>query len=229
MRDFVVMPLIILRKILWHAGFYRWRFRRLFGLQECQLGDVWFSIEHPEHVSIRSKTIGQDHPAAEPVGIQQKGDGHIDLGEDTIIRRGVRLNVRGTGSIRLGRGSVLGKRTVIETYGAADITIGAGCRVGWDCLFLPSDQHLVLKDGKELPFEDDIVIGDHVWFGTRVVVLKGTRIGSNCVVAAGAICHGEFPENCLIAGAPAKVIKKDVNWRDLKKHEIAGVPRGSTE
>ena len=52
-----------------------------------------------------------------------------------------------------------------------------------------------------------IVIGANCWIGAKVTILDGTRLGNGCVVAAGAVVKGEFPDNCIIGGVPAKVIK----------------------
>ena len=54
-----------------------------------------------------------------------------------------------------------------------------------------------------------IFIGDNTWIGWNVTILKGTIIGKNCIVAAGSVLTGSktFPDNSIIAGNPAKVIK----------------------
>ena len=53
-----------------------------------------------------------------------------------------------------------------------------------------------------------IVIGRNVWIGNNVMILKGTEIGDNSVIGAGAvITGGKFPSNVVIAGNPAKVVK----------------------
>ena len=62
----------------------------------------------------------------------------------------------------------------------------------------------------------DIEIGDHVWLGTRVLVLKGARIGSGTVVGAGSIVAGTLPSDVLAVGSPAKVVRENVVWtRDM--------------
>ena len=58
-----------------------------------------------------------------------------------------------------------------------------------------------------------IKIGNHVWIGTSAIILKGSVIRENSIVAAGAIVSGEFPPNSVIAGNPAKVVKKNVVWQ----------------
>lgn len=53
----------------------------------------------------------------------------------------------------------------------------------------------------------EIVIGDNVWIGLNVVILKGTKIGSNSVVGANSVVKGFFPKNSLIVGNPASIVK----------------------
>jgi acetyltransferase-like isoleucine patch superfamily enzyme len=52
-----------------------------------------------------------------------------------------------------------------------------------------------------------ISIGHNVWIGNNVTILKNTIIGNNSIVAAGAVVSGNFPENVVIGGVPAKIIK----------------------
>ncbi|HCJ91322.1 MAG: hypothetical protein I3I94_01775 [Acidaminococcaceae bacterium] len=51
-------------------------------------------------------------------------------------------------------------------------------------------------------------IGDDVWVGGNVTILPGVTIGSNVVVAAGAVVTHDVPDNSLVAGVPARVIRK---------------------
>ena len=52
-----------------------------------------------------------------------------------------------------------------------------------------------------------IKIGNNVWVGAKVTFLDGCKIGNNSVVAAGAVVNGGFPDNCVIGGIPAKILK----------------------
>lgn len=52
-----------------------------------------------------------------------------------------------------------------------------------------------------------IIIGNNVWVGAKVTFLDGSKVGNNCVVAAGAMVNSEFPDNVIIGGIPAKIIK----------------------
>lgn len=53
-----------------------------------------------------------------------------------------------------------------------------------------------------------ITIGNNNWVGAKVTFLDGSKIGDNCVVAAGAVVKGEFPDNVIIGGVPAKILKE---------------------
>ncbi|EKD94496.1 MAG: acetyl transferase [uncultured bacterium] len=55
---------------------------------------------------------------------------------------------------------------------------------------------------------EEIVIGNNCWIGTGCKILAGTKLGDNCVVAAGSVLTKKYPNNSVIAGIPAKVIKK---------------------
>ncbi len=92
--------------------------------------------------------------------------------------------------------------------------------VGNDCMFsnginiLNSDMHAILdENGKLLNPGEDIYIGNHVWIGQNVEVLKGVQIPNNSVVGANSVVTSKWLEdNIIIAGNPAKIIKKNINW-----------------
>jgi acetyltransferase-like isoleucine patch superfamily enzyme len=52
-----------------------------------------------------------------------------------------------------------------------------------------------------------IKLGNNIWVGAKATFLDGTVVGNNCVVAAGAVVNGIFPDNVVIGGVPAKILK----------------------
>lgn len=96
-----------------------------------------------------------------------------------------------------------------------EITIGSHCAISSGCTILDDDMHEVLFLEGDKPREKGhyVRIGDHVWIGTACTILKGVKIGSNSVVAAGSIVTRDVPPNTLVAGAPAKVVKEIKGWR----------------
>ena len=57
-------------------------------------------------------------------------------------------------------------------------------------------------------FDEPVVIGENVFIGLNVIILKGAEIGDNSVIGAGSIVRGKIPANCMAAGVPAKVCRR---------------------
>lgn len=101
----------------------------------------------------------------------------------------------------------------------ADITIGDHVFIGPYCGFYTANHPLSYEPRnqgleKALP----IVIGDNCWFGANVSVMPGVRIGTGCVIAAGAVVTKDLPDHSLAAGVPAKVIRT-ISHNDHLSHE----------
>lgn len=89
------------------------------------------------------------------------------------------------------------------------IEIGSHVLIGTRVSIMDSDFHAIAPDQriKGIPKMGKVTIADNVWIGDQVTILKGTSIGKNSIVAAGAVVLGEFPANVIIGGVPAKVIR----------------------
>ena len=91
--------------------------------------------------------------------------------------------------------------------------MGDRVQVGANCKIMDNDQHSLdpverRKDIRDNVGMKPVRIGDDCFIGTGSILLKGTVLGKNCVVGAGSVVHGEFPENSVIAGNPARIIKQ---------------------
>lgn len=98
-------------------------------------------------------------------------------------------------------------------YARKSITIGENTHIGGNTKILDNDFHPLEiearnKDIKEKISTRPIVIGKNCFIGCNSLILKGTILGDGCVVGAGAVVSGTFEENCVIAGNPARVIKR---------------------
>jgi acetyltransferase-like isoleucine patch superfamily enzyme len=128
----------------------------------------------------------------------------------------------------------LGRKSVIESYACinnavGDVIIGDYTRIGLHCTIIGPvtiGSHVHLAQGITVTalnhnFADTnkrideqgittktVCIGDDVWIGTNAVVLPGVTIGSHVVVAAGAVVTKDVPDNCVVGGVPAKLLKK---------------------
>ena len=87
-----------------------------------------------------------------------------------------------------------------------------------------TDVHTVTDlDGNPLNFSESIEIGNQVWVGKDVKIGKNTKISADSIVGWGSIVTKKFDEtNVVIAGNPAKIVKRNINWnfRDLGNYQI---------
>ena len=116
----------------------------------------------------------------------------------------------------------IGKNTTtvgleIHMFSAIDktITIGDDCLFAWDVMVRTADAHTVydINTNEVINPGKDVIIGNHVWVTANCTILKGSKIASNCMVGTGSILNKEYnEENCMLVGAPAKVVKRGINW-----------------
>lgn len=105
-------------------------------------------------------------------------------------------------------------------YARKGITIGDNTAVGGNVKILDNDFHPIDWETRNKYLLDpnggdadvvlarEIVIGKNCFIGCNAIILKGTVLGDGCVVGAGAVVSGKFEDNCVIAGNPAKIIRK---------------------
>jgi len=156
-------------------------------------------------------TIGVDY-----VGFMHNKDitylnvrGKLIFRHNYSIGTGCRFDIGRGATAEFGAGYVNAMTTFVIMHG---ITVGDGSVISWGCEFLDADFHQLTYPGKkEKP--PQITIGNHVWIGSNVIVLKGSTIPDGCIVAAGSVVASVFEKpGCLIGGNPARVIKENVEW-----------------
>ena len=121
---------------------------------------------------------------------------------------GCKVVLQENAKLILGNGSFINVDSKI--YCSNLIEIGDNTFIGEEVIIRDTDEHKVIRENyvKTNP----IKIGNHVWIGMRSIILKGVTIGDNCIVAAGSVVTKSIPNNCLVAGVPAKIIKNNINW-----------------
>lgn len=98
------------------------------------------------------------------------------------------------------------------------VEIGRDCMIAANNTFWCGDGHAIydVNSGNCINYgeyrENCIKIGDHVWIGTKSLLLSNVNIQSGAIVGAGSVVKGTFPNNCVIAGNPACIKKKDIFW-----------------
>lgn len=162
--------------------------------------------------------------------IFNKGGARLKIGDNVTVKSSFISNLVGLYSrtiivtrapgavIEIGDNVGISGATI---YARKKIVIGENTCIGGNCKILDNDFHPIdvgdrLKllqdahggDVADLIPAKEIHIGKNCFIGCNSIILKGTVLGSGCVVGAGAVVSGKFEDNCVIAGNPARVIRR---------------------
>lgn len=144
-------------------------------------------------------------------------------GEDNLIEIGARTRIS-SGKIYLrhthGQHICIGVDTTVEgayllVDEAASIDIGNDCMLSTDILIRTGDKHSIIDvtSNQRINPSRDVRIADRVWIGRDVQILKGTVLHPESVVGACSLVAKAFEEgNCVVAGVPAKIVKRGIRW-----------------
>jgi acetyltransferase-like isoleucine patch superfamily enzyme len=189
---------------------------------------------------LRFGALGADSKFAFPLGTIF-GERWIRIGASCAIGDHVSL------SAGLAPGHDLGGRPIV-TIGDR-CTIGRGSHiVGHQSIVIGDDvwtgPYVYITDqnhsyadpdrpiGEQLPINETVEIGDGSWLGAGAIVLPGARLGRNVVVAAGSVVRGTVPDHSVVAGVPAKVVRRydpATGWDPpLRTPPPAEIPEGVT-
>jgi acetyltransferase-like isoleucine patch superfamily enzyme len=130
--------------------------------------------------------------------------GEVKIGNGGVVEDGCRFV--GTPGIHIGKNFY----SNVNCHLLGEISIGDDVLLGPKAVLWARD-HLTAKgrlireqEHRSMPIQ----IGNDVWIGAAAVVLKGVIIGEGAVIAAGAVVVKDVPDNAIVAGVPAKIIKK---------------------
>jgi len=149
--------------------------------------------------------------------IKKHSKGTISIAKDCVFRSLPSSNLIGinrpcilsvlteSATLKIGEGCGF-SGTVIGCFNK--IIIGKNVRCGANTLITDSDWHL---DDFRSALSKPIIIGDNVWLGVNVTVMKGVTIGNNTIIGAGSIVTKNIPANVIAGGNPCKVIKEIIS------------------
>lgn len=128
----------------------------------------------------------------------------------SVFGPGVRVVVGPEASLSIGNGSFVSSNSLLICK--ESIKIGDYCAISWDVQIMDTDFHGFIENDIRGNDTSPIVIGDNVWIGSRVTILKGVNIGDGAVVAAGAVVTKDVEPKSVVGGNPAKILKENIKW-----------------
>lgn len=139
--------------------------------------------------------------------IWRVGDaGRIRIGDDACLREGTELKVDGT--LEIGPRSLIGAWNVLSVL--ERLSIGADCLLAERVSIRDHDHRF---DDPTLPIAEQgyrveaVTLGNNVWIGANVVLMKGVSLGDGCIVGANAVVTRSFGPGTVLLGAPARPLR----------------------
>lgn len=142
------------------------------------------------------------------------------IGEGCRFRDGGFMSMAQYAKITIGNGFTTEHQYIIIALPYTEIRFGEDCMVSRFVTIQSNDGHDIfdvntgenINATEEISKTRKIIVGNHVWIGQDATVLYNTEIGDGSIVGAKSLVKNKFPNNCVIGGNPARLLKKDIAW-----------------
>ncbi|PWU13508.1 MAG: acetyltransferase [Bdellovibrio sp.] len=166
------------------------------------------------------------NPPSRPNRFRLAKDSILTFSNNSRIGPGFYLSVAKESSLAIGKWTNIGADFTVHCR--LSIKVGHRCLISHGVTFMDYDGHYISHQrgkrgnriessitdtGANLGRGSPIVIGDDVWIGLGATILKGVKIGEGSVIAAGTRVVRDVLPFTLVAGNPARAIRKNVRWR----------------
>lgn len=139
----------------------------------------------------------------------------ISIGANVTLRNS-KIHIGDNQSIlMIGNNTDIGGGARIVVLEGGKVSIGEDCMFSTNISIMNSDSHSVvdMESDCRINAANDVLIGNHVWFGQDVTVLKGVEIEDDVVIGnRSMLTKGIYRKNCIFAGTPAKIIRGGCRW-----------------
>ena len=128
------------------------------------------------------------------------------------ISKGFSIRVEKESTLEFGNNFIANKN--LEVSASNKIILGNNILVGWNVVFRDGDGHKVFyTKNKNKIIAKTIQLSDHIWIAANCTLLGNTDIHKNSVISTQSLLNKNYTQNSLIAGIPAKEIKKIYTWQ----------------
>lgn len=147
-----------------------------------------------------------------------KGSNHkVKIDEECQLRELTIWLENEHNTIIVGKNTTINGKTEISAVGRdSRVEVKSDCMLSSNICITNTDSHSILDmKGNRINPERNVMIGNHVWIGMNVTILKGSVINDNVVIGANSVVTASMEKsesNCVLVGNPATIVKKNVTW-----------------
>lgn len=148
----------------------------------------------------------------------------IFKGKNNLVKIGKGCNLKKTNIIYIqndGNKLFIGDNVTFDQDVMIVLGEGTCCSIGSESIFAKGvrirtcDQHFIYdKSDRRINPAKNVQIGNHVWCGASVIIMKGATIGDGSVIGMDSMVIKDIPSHSLAVGKPAKVIKENIYWKE---------------
>jgi acetyltransferase-like isoleucine patch superfamily enzyme len=131
----------------------------------------------------------------------------LELGRWSWLGHGCKIRCH-EGRVELGAKSVMGQECTISAY--QSVSIGRECVIADRVMLIDFDHGTVEVDRPirlQGIYKRDVLVGHNVWIGYGACILRGVTVGDNAIVGTNAVVTKDVPENAVVGGVPARVLR----------------------
>ncbi|ENH6339743.1 acyltransferase [Burkholderia vietnamiensis] len=137
----------------------------------------------------------------------------LRIGEAAKIDQGQAILGADDTTIEIGRSTTVVESKFFAVERSTSILVGDGCLFSWSIELRTSDWHSLFdSEGTRINQPASVKVGNKVWIGSDVRVLKGVSIGDGAVIGTGSIVTRDVPESSVAVGNPARIVRRGVSW-----------------
>lgn len=146
--------------------------------------------------------------------VMANDDCSIDIDGGCVFHNQYIRLIANSSQLKIGSSSAFNGTSVIHFHETGKIHIGSQCLFAHNVSISTSHVHKIIDKttGERLNPPGDIFIDDHVWVSQDASIWGGANIGQDSVVGKNTMISKSFPDSCIIAGSPAKIIRENVTW-----------------
>ena len=146
-------------------------------------------------------------------------------GNSLIIEKGAQIQdlecffLDNNSSIVIGKNTQIGSNCKLVVGEETSISIGEKCLISYDVEIRSTDSHsLFNEDGIRINKAKNVLIGNHVWISSGVIILKGTIIDDECMIGTKSIITQKTPHQpkAMIVGAPGTIRRENIQWNEKR-------------